>query len=341
VKFATVESRAGESAAGSSPAATAKVALVRDAFRHEALLYNGEDGFLRGTLPFIAEAFEADEPLLIAVAPQRAELLRRTLGADAERVQFLDMEELGRNPARLIGVWRAFLAEHSDGARPLRAIGESIWQGRSEAEIEECARYESLLNEAFAYGPSWRLLCPYDLDALDAATIEAARCGHPALLREGVSRRNSAHLPRRRPAGPFSGSLTLPPDEREELAFTGRGLGAVRSMVARCGADAGLTHTTREDLVLAINELVTNSVQYGGGGGTLRIWRESSALICDVRDRGFIEDPLTGRLPPPIDQHGGRGLWLVNHLCDLVQIRSSPDGTTVRVHMRTPGLPSV
>jgi hypothetical protein len=27
-------------------------------------------------------------------------------------------------------------------------------------------------------------------------------------------------------------------------------------------------------------------------------------------------------------------MWLVNHLCDLVQVRSSPDGTTVRVHMR-------
>ena len=32
-----------------------------------------------------------------------------------------------------------------------------------------------------------------------------------------------------------------------------------------------------------------------------------------------------------------RGLWLVNNLCDLAQIRSSPrTGTAVRVHMRTP-----
>jgi anti-sigma regulatory factor (Ser/Thr protein kinase) len=56
--------------------------------------------------------------------------------------------------------------------------------------------------------------------------------------------------------------------------------------------------------------------------------------LCEVRDRGRIVEPLVGRLPPPLDRHGGRGLWLVNHLCDLVQIRSTEAGSVVRVHMR-------
>ena len=30
---------------------------------------------------------------------------------------------------------------------------------------------------------------------------------------------------------------------------------------------------------------------------------------------------------------GGRGLWLVNHLCDLVQVRSSQAGNVIRLHM--------
>ena len=46
---------------------------------------------------------------------------------------------------------------------------------------------------------------------------------------------------------------------------------------------------------------------------------------------GHLADPLTGRLTPPLDAPGGRGLYLVNQLCDLVQVRSSPQGTTVRV----------
>ena len=330
MKFATLE----QGMSKSSSAGAVKVALVEDSFRHEALFYEGDDGFLQGTLPFITDALDADEPVLVAVDPHRAELLKDALGDRAREVQFVDMHELARNPARVIPAWREFLAEHAAAGRPLRGVGEPVWAGRSREEIDECERHEVLLNEAFAFGPRWHLLCPYDLGALDAKTIEAARLTHPAVMHEGISRRNRAYLPLHRAPGPFKGSLPNPPAEREELAYTARGLGAVRSLVAKRAAEAGLDETAREDLVLAINELVTNSVQYGGGGGSLRIWKEPGAFVCDVRDRGFIDDPLVGRLPPPVDQHGGRGLWLVNHLCDLVQVRSSPDGTIVRVHMR-------
>jgi anti-sigma regulatory factor (Ser/Thr protein kinase) len=34
------------------------------------------------------------------------------------------------------------------------------------------------------------------------------------------------------------------------------------------------------------------------------------------------------------DQTGGRGLWLANQLCDLVELRSGPVETVVRLHMR-------
>jgi anti-sigma regulatory factor (Ser/Thr protein kinase) len=317
-----------------SQATAVKVALVEDAFHHEALFYSGEDGFLQGTLPFIADALAAEEAVLVAVGERRADLLRRALGEDAGRVRFLDVRELGRNPARVIPAWRELIAESTAEGRSVRGIGETVWPGRSAAEREECRRYEALLEQAFAAGPAWRLLCPYDLEALDEQTIEAARANHRAVMHEGVSRRNSAYRPQHRAQGPFSGSLPSPPAEREELAFTAHGLGAIRSLVAEQGARAGLAEIPREDLVLAVNELVTNSVQHGGGGGTLRIWREPGQLVCEVRDRGFLSDPLAGRLPPPLDQYGGRGLWLVNQLCDLAQIRSSPDGTAVRVHMR-------
>jgi anti-sigma regulatory factor (Ser/Thr protein kinase) len=34
---------------------------------------------------------------------------------------------------------------------------------------------------------------------------------------------------------------------------------------------------------------------------------------------------------PPLSDEGGRGLWLANQLCDLVQIRSGENGTVVRL----------
>ena len=57
-------------------------------------------------------------------------------------------------------------------------------------------------------------------------------------------------------------------------------------------------------------------------------------LICEVRDGGRIDDPLAGRRRPSAAQVGGYGLWLANQVCDLVQLRSVPQGMVVRVHMR-------
>ena len=37
-----------------------------------------------------------------------------------------------------------------------------------------------------------------------------------------------------------------------------------------------------------------------------------------------------------VDRAGGRGLWIANQLCDLVQVRSGAAGTTVRLHARLP-----
>jgi len=51
----------------------------------------------------------------------------------------------------------------------------------------------------------------------------------------------------------------------------------------------------------------------------------------EFSDSGRVTDPLAGRLMPTLEQTGGRGVYLVNQLCDLVQLRSSDHGTVVRV----------
>lgn len=89
--------------------------------------------------------------------------------------------------------------------------------------------------------------------------------------------------------------------------------------------------------MLTVSELATNSIRHGGGEGSLRLWVEEGTLLCEISDRGLISDPLVGRVGPALEQPSGRGLWLVQQLCDLAQVRSSPqDGTRVRVHMRLP-----
>jgi anti-sigma regulatory factor (Ser/Thr protein kinase) len=84
--------------------------------------------------------------------------------------------------------------------------------------------------------------------------------------------------------------------------------------------------------VLVVHELATNSVRHAGGAGALRFWEEPGGLYCEVRDRGRISDPLAGRFRPQGDV-SGYGLWLVNQLADLVQMRSSAAGTVVRARV--------
>src|SRR5256885_8954439 len=108
------------------------------AFRHEALFYAGEDGFLAGTVPFIAEGVARNEPVLAVVSAPKIEALRRALNGAADRVQFADMAEVGRNPARIIPAWRDFVNDNGGGSRRLRGIGEPISADRSEAALAEC-----------------------------------------------------------------------------------------------------------------------------------------------------------------------------------------------------------
>jgi anti-sigma regulatory factor (Ser/Thr protein kinase) len=319
-----------EHASHSSPSA---VETAKPRFLHETLLYAGEDGFLQGALPFITEGLAGEEPVLVAVSNARIELLKAALGDEAQAVQFTDMHVLGSNPARIIPAWHQFLHEHATDGRAVRGIGEPIWAGRSEAELTECQRHESLLNVAFDGGQAWRLLCPYDIETLDEQVIEAARASHPIVTQAGSTRQSESYPHAHEASNPFEGGLPAPRGEPRELEFTRNELGPLRRLIAGVAAEAQLAGERIEDLMLAVNELASNSVYHGGGGGRLLIWREGETLLCEVRDRGHITEPLVGRTHPRAEQWTGRGVWLVHHLCDLVQIRSSPAGSVVRVHM--------
>jgi anti-sigma regulatory factor (Ser/Thr protein kinase) len=303
-------------------------------FRHEALFYAGKDDFVRRTGAFLRDAVEADEPALVVVDAAKIGLLREDLGDAAGGVRFADMAEVGANPARIIPAWREFVTRSAPTGRRLRGIGEPIWPERTAAELAECERHESLLNLAFAGSPSWWLLCPYDTEALDPAVLEEARRTHPFVRENGVGRESADYYGLSAIGAPFAEPLPDPPASALELAFGEGPLEALRWLVGRAAADAGLDETRAADLVLAVHELAANTVRHGGGRGTLRIWREPDTLICEVADTGRLDQPLAGRERPLAGQPGGRGLWLVNQLCDLAQIRCFPTASVVRLHMR-------
>ena len=268
--------------------------------------------------------------MVIAEPRPRLDMLRDALGTDAAAVELLDMAEIGANPARIIAVWAAVLEKHTGAGRRLRGIGEPAFPGRRTAELVECRLHELLLNAAFDDGPGWRLLCPYDQEHLPRAVTQAALHTHP--VRSTSSTRLPSDAYRRGThVAAFAEDLPAPGDAVLRGVYGPRDIPATRRTVGQWARSCGLTGERVEALELAASELATNSVRHGGGTGTVAMWLDGTAAIVQFTDSGTITDPLTGRFSPSLEQEGGRGVYLVNQLCDLVQIRSSDRGTTVRV----------
>jgi anti-sigma regulatory factor (Ser/Thr protein kinase) len=303
-------------------------------FRHEALFYAGDDDFVTGTSSFIRDGLASDEPTLVVVTAKKIEMLKQNLGSDAQAVLFADMNSVGLNPARIITAWRDFVAEYGADGRRLRGIGEPIWKARGPAELAESQCHEALLNLAFAGGQAWYLLCPYDTQSLEPEVVEEAFRSHPFTSHSSNGNAESGHYVGLEVESlPFNAPLPEPTGEPPEFTFQTGPMGGLRRLVARHALDAGLNSSKTSDLVLAVTEVASNTFKHAGGEGILRIWQDPATLFCEVRDHGYIRQPLVGREKRAPDTGGGRGLWLVNQLCDLVQVRTNDSGSVVRLHM--------
>jgi anti-sigma regulatory factor (Ser/Thr protein kinase) len=304
--------------------------MAEQAFVHPALFYQGPWEYLAGTVPFIREGLAADAPVAVAVPGPRLRLLRGELGDSAERVRWLDMTEAGRNPGRIIAeVLRAAADGHPD--EHVRVIGEPIWPGRSAVEYPACVQHEALINLAFR-GRAVTILCPYDVAGLDPAVVDDAVVTHPTLIQDGRTWASTAFAPERI-VSDYNQPLPEPP-HATELVFDATLLRQARRSTVEQAIRAGLPAERVDDVLLAVGEMVANSVRHGGGSGVLRTWTEADHFVCEVDDAGRIDDPLVGRRPVGSDELGGRGLLAVNHLADLVRMHTRPDGTTVRAYFR-------
>jgi len=282
-------------------------------------------------VPFLREGLERGEPAMVAVRAEQIRALRGALGEAADPIRFVDMAELGRNPGRIIPAWRDFLTANR---RPVRGLGEPVWAGRRAEELVECQLHEALLNVAFADAEGFRLLCPYDRSALDEVVLREACCIHPSIVDGSRTWRSPGYRTGDELLAPFDAPLPPPRAAVEVLAYDRRSLDDLRASVAARSAVAGLEPPRASDFVLAVNEAAANSIRHGGGNGVLRMWEEGDALICEIRDRGLVVDPLVGRSRPALTQAGGWGVYIAHQVCDLVQLRSDRLGTVVRLYMR-------
>jgi anti-sigma regulatory factor (Ser/Thr protein kinase) len=300
---------------------------ARPGLSHRALLYRGLPEYLDGVTSFIEDGLAAGEAVMVAVPGPKVETIRTAVSGQG--TYFVDMTELGRNPGRIIPAVQEFLQQHRDRAG--RFVGEPIWSGRHPDEIAEATRHEALINVALAEAPVM-ILCPYDGDALAAGILDDCWRTHPEVTRAGLTELSGDYGDPAEVYNDEGWPLSSPPSGAEAREFgSDSDLSKIRSWVQQFGWAAGLPVDRVDDLVLAVSEVAGNSVRHGGGSGVLRVWGNGDgAVVCEVRDAGQITDPLVGRYAPGPDLDVD-GLWLVNQLCDLVEIRSSRAGTRVRL----------
>lgn len=287
-------------------------------FVHQALFYRDLGDYLARLDAFVTDGLASGEPVLVAVHTERLGPLRERLGASAAQVHFQDMAEVGRNPGRIMTVLTDF-AGQCDGTRP-RLVGEPIWAGRSPAEVREATRHEALLNLAFA-GTAATILCPYATGELDAGTLADAERTHPELLSAGWAEPSPHYTPPIVVSADCDAPQVRPPPDRELIPIPADDQAAVRRRVAGFATAAGMSADRIVDLILAVAELADNAVRHGTGEASTLLWLESGQVVAEVHDQGRISDPLAGRRRPALNATGGRGLWLVHQLCELVEYR--------------------
>jgi len=299
-------------------------AALDGGLNHLAFFYRDQRDYLARIDAFASAGHASGEPVFIAVPGDNGSLLRDNLGGP---IRYADMAELGRNPARIIPEVRDFIDAHP--GRRVRYVGEPVWPGRSAAEMCEVARHEALINLAFA-GMAATILCPYDAAGLPPSVVRGAERSHPAVPGNG-------HLAAGRFAEPgilppeCNRPLPDPPPAAETLSYE-TDLRPLRRLVGGYAHRTGLPDERASNLVLAASEIAANTLRHTSAGGTLRIWHTGDEVLCQIQDQGRIADPLAGRTRRPPDERG-HGLWVVNQVCDLVELRTGPAGTTIRLHM--------
>jgi anti-sigma regulatory factor (Ser/Thr protein kinase) len=108
-----------------------------------------------------------------------------------------------------------------------------------------------------------------------------------------------------------------------------------RDFVDRAAADFGFDADGRYQVKLALSEAITNAIQHGSSSPLqdvrIGVAEQAGALVFDVVDNG--------RFVPRVERRGampesGRGLEFMRLMMDQVDVRSSPEGTRLRLTKR-------
>jgi anti-sigma regulatory factor (Ser/Thr protein kinase) len=119
---------------------------------------------------------------------------------------------------------------------------------------------------------------------------------------------------------------------RAEITARGQTPG-MRSEIYDIAIRAGFADRAA-DVAVALTELVANAQEHGEPPFLVEAWWDGR-LVIEVSNRGTAlnGDTLWRTERPRPDEVRGRGLWIVRHLVDLVDVRTGGERTMVHVEL--------
>jgi len=128
----------------------------------------------------------------------------------------------------------------------------------------------------------------------------------------------------------FHAELPPMPGQPMQLSFTSAQVDDIFALLTCAGVTAGLWSNQLVSIATAVRRLAAGCLAGCTDGGILRVWDHPRALTCEVSSTTVVNDLLAGRRTPRPDDDDP--LWWANRVCDLVQLRSTSSGTTIRLH---------
>ena len=148
---------------------------------HRAFVYDSDSDYVATLVPYLREGVLQGDPALAVTTNARIRRLRSALGVHAAGVDFHSSAGWYRTPLNALNKYRSYLERRlGNGARWVRIVGEPLWTGRSDIEIEQWVRYEAIINLSLAAWPA-TVVCPYDARSVSAAIVSGSNGTHPEL----------------------------------------------------------------------------------------------------------------------------------------------------------------
>lgn len=122
--------------------------------------------------------------------------------------------------------------------------------------------------------------------------------------------------------------------ETIEIPAKGENLARVRHFVKDFACRCGFSSEEMYDIVLAVGEAISNSVEHGSPGGekstiVVTCGCRDDDLVVQVADEGVFQREMPELETEPDASYRGRGIFLMLALMDKVSIDESKRGTTV------------